>query len=97
MLEIQIPTKTLAVTRYSAPIGPDEESAEEEILPEANDPIDFRAEGIVKAVKGDTATVEIRFINGKRPEMAAKKPAMPDDGDTLRANAEAADASEEEE
>jgi hypothetical protein len=29
--------------------------------------------------------------------MAAKKPAMPDDGETLRANAEAADASEEEE
>lgn len=103
MIEVKIPRKALAIMRYDIPVSTEgEDSKDRKILPEANDPIDFRAEGVVKSVDGETCTVEIRFINGERPEMekkAEKADETKDEGDALRTSAEESDAaaSEEEE
>lgn len=63
---IKVPLKSLRLPGiYPGMTGEGEE--EKEVLPEAKDPVSFSVEGVVTAVNGDMADVEVRFINGERP------------------------------
>lgn len=98
-MTIQIPVNSLQL-RGGMPMTADGE--EEQIKPEVNDPVNFSVEGVVTAISGATATVDVRFINGERPdheggesqekEASEKEPT----GDELAKMAEAADAEGEE-
>ena len=60
-MTITIPSKVLRL-----PVMPGEKA--EAVTPEANDPVSFHCEGVVKNCVGDNCEVEIRFVNGERPE-----------------------------
>ena len=95
-MKIQIPVNSLQL-RGGMPVA---EGEEEQIKPEVNDPVNFSVEGVVTAISGTTATVDVRFINGERlgqesseeQEGTEKEPT----GDELAKMAEEADAEGEE-
>jgi hypothetical protein len=65
-MTIKVPLKSLRLPgTYPGMAG--EGGKEKEILPEVQDPVSFSVEGVVTAVDGDAADVEIRFVNGERP------------------------------
>lgn len=91
-MKLTIPKQVL---RLPAGMMPHGEGREEALTPEVNDPVSFTVEGVVTAVTGENAEVEVRFVNGERPVAAAKeeepKATGPSDDDLL-AMAEKADA-----
>lgn len=97
-MKIQIPVNSLQLRGGNMPVGI--EGEEGQIKPEVNDPVNFSVEGVVTAISGNTATVDVRFINGERPEAGEseeqegteKEPT----GDELAKMAEEADAEGEE-
>jgi hypothetical protein len=98
-MEIHIPVKSLAIRDWSdAPATPSKGKNEpREILPQAGDPVEFRAKGTVSEIDGDTAIVHVAFINDKRPAAgdgpAKKEKESP--RDKMLAMAKEADGEEE--
>lgn len=77
---VQVPLESLRLPGiYPGATGPDGKEAKD-ISPEVNDPVSFSIEGVVTAISGHTADVEVRLINGDRPgqdgsvSAAGKKP-----------------------
>jgi hypothetical protein len=67
---VQVPLASLRLPGiYPGATGPDGKEGKD-ITPEMNDPVSFSVEGIVSAISGQTADVEIRLINGGRPGQA---------------------------
>lgn len=83
-MTIQIPSSTLAVTDYNAPM-PKEGETRPKIEPQKGDPVEFRVKGSIQAIAGGVATVAVAFINDERPE-------VPDARKNLMDEAERADA-----
>lgn len=95
-MNIQIPVNSLKLRNQMLTST---EGEEETIKPEVNDPVDFSIEGVVTAISGNTATVNVRFINGERPEHEAGESSQeeskePSEADLKKAAMEA-DAEEE--
>lgn len=98
MTSITVPAKTLAIRNYNKPAAEGEEA--EMVQPMAGDPVDFSVRGSVSSIEGDTATVNVAFVNGERVEAAAA-PEQPEEEaeaappelneDDVRTMAEAAD------
>lgn len=64
---VQVPLESLRLPGiYPGANGPDGKEAKD-ISPEVNDPVSFSIEGVVTAISGNTADVEVRLINGDRP------------------------------
>jgi len=78
---VQVPLESLRLPGiYPGATGPDGSEAKD-ISPEVNDPVSFSIEGVVTAISGNTADIEVRLINGDRPGRgeytgpASRKPA----------------------
>ena len=66
-MNIKVPLKSLRLPGGIGAMPMGEESEQEAVSPEVNDPVSFSVEGVVKSVSGEVADVEVRFINGERP------------------------------
>jgi len=64
-MKIKVPLNSITIKRWNG--GEDQE----EITPSVGDPVDFSVEAVVSAINGGEAEVDIRFINGERPEHEA--------------------------
>ena len=64
-MTVQVPVSALRLPGIY-PGSPGEES--KDVTPEQGDPVSFSVEGVVSSVSGAMATVEVRLINGERPE-----------------------------
>lgn len=72
-MTIKVPLKSLRLPGGIGSIPMGEESEQESVSPEVNDPVSFSVEGVVKSVSGEVADVEVRFINGERPGQSEAK------------------------
>lgn len=94
-MKLSIPHKALrlpAVMNMQTEDGKESEA----ITPEVNDPVSFTVEGIVTGKSGDNCEVEVRFVNGERPEATKSKeePEEKSEDDDLEAMAMKADEEE---
>jgi hypothetical protein len=99
-MKIKVPLSSVTIERYPMAMT-SEGDGPKKITPEVNDPVDFRIEGVVTSISGDTAEIDVRFLNGERPGGAAaveddkaKKDEAEMSEDDMMAAAEEADAAE---
>lgn len=95
-MKLMIPHKALRLPVMMA-AGPMDGKESDPITPEINDPVSFTVEGVVTGKSGDNCEVEVRFVNGERPEGSSKSKEEPEEKseeDDLEAMAMKADEEE---